>query len=96
MERLKKIINFPDYRISSMGKIERITTKSGIRCGKNLKQNLKKCEYLYICLIRNNKRYYKRVHIKMFFKLGFRNKYHISIPTVSQIRINKLWFYINV
>jgi len=62
MERWKRIINFPDYKISSLGKIERITTKSGTRSGKILKQNYKKNGYVYICLTKNNKKYYKRVH----------------------------------
>ena len=65
MEEWKIIEEFPDYAVSNLGRIKRIrdgNTQSRVKAGKILKLNYKKNGYVYICLCRDNKKYYRRVH----------------------------------
>jgi len=57
------IEDFPDYSVSSLGRVKRITKGRHTKVGKILKQYLSGWEYLYIRLYKNGKQFHKEIHI---------------------------------
>lgn len=61
METWKKVIDFPEYEVSTLGNVRRITAAQGTRAGKLLKP-YNSCGYLKVCLISGERKRKVAVH----------------------------------
>lgn len=87
MERWKKIENFPDYAVSSLGRVKRLTYGRGTNAkGGILKPNVSKKGYLRVFLSKESKKHTKVLHI-IVAKAFLANPRHL--PQVNHKDTNK-------